>query len=78
MIAGHLFTHEGQCSCGRNFADVSGAKVEHVGQLHWAHTGALTYTELLEIHAEVSRLWHLVVSAATGGASVPTSTSGIQ
>lgn len=66
MIAGHLFAHEGQCSYGMRFGDISGAGTEHVGRLHFAHTGALTHTELLEIHAEVSRLWQLVVSAATG------------
>jgi len=65
-IAGHVFTLEGQCSCGKRFQDISGASEEHVGTHGWAHSGHLVAYELAEIRAEVRRIWELTIGAATG------------
>jgi hypothetical protein len=65
-IAGHSFSPEGLCTCGRRFGDISGAGPEHLNKPHWAHQGNLIERELEEIQAEVQRLWSLVVGAATG------------
>jgi len=66
-IAGHEFTGlNGRCSCGKLLSDISGAGPEHLNQLGWAHNGGLIERELLEIRAEVRRIWELTIGAATG------------
>jgi len=69
VIAGHLFTIEGKCSCGKRFADISGATQEHIGKEGWAHTRELNAAEFSEICTERDRIWALVVGSSTGGAA---------
>lgn len=66
MIAGHVFSTNGRCSCNRTFGDISGATEANIGHYHWAHSGTLTANELAEIRAEVRRIWDLLVGTATG------------
>lgn len=66
-IAGHRFTGlNGRCSCGKVLGDIAGATREHLNAPGFAHSGGLIERELNEIHAEVARIWALVVGSATG------------
>lgn len=69
-IAGHDFGIEGKCSCGKTFADIAGARREHLSKEGWAHRNGLTETELMEIQTEVARIWSLVMGVATGSGPV--------
>lgn len=64
MIAGHIFSLEGKCSCGYRFADISSARRENVGKPHWAHTGSLTENEYNEIVTERERIYDLAMEGA--------------
>jgi hypothetical protein len=64
MIAGHTFSLEGKCTCGKRFGDISDARREHVGKPDWAHSGTLTEHELNEIIAERERIYDLAMEGA--------------
>lgn len=64
MIAGHVFSLEGKCSCGYRFADISSARREDIGKPYWAHTGSLTDNEFREIEAERDRIYDLAMEGA--------------
>ena len=68
MTAGHTWSLNGFCSCGKRLSDVSFAAYDAgwVGQTGIAHTGALTVTEQAEIRNEVEHVY----SAAMEGARV--------
>lgn len=60
MIAGHTFedspTGRACTNCGMRWVDLMTCRQENVGQLGWAHTGALTETEWEQIAAEQDRM----------------------
>lgn len=71
MIAGHRFSLEGQCSCGKRFGDISGVLREDIGKREIAHTDHLTENEYNQIVAERERIWLLVISSSMDSPPAP-------
>lgn len=66
MIAGHIFSMDGRCSCGRKLSDIAFAAFdpEWIGQTNIAHTGTLTIHEQAEIASELDRLHDAAMEGA--------------
>lgn len=64
MIAGHLFTSEGRCSCGKRLSDISFVYGDRswIGQPDIAHTGLLNEAEYGQICGEVERIFAAVAA----------------
>jgi len=65
VIAGHTFqdTPGGRsCYCGAKWADVLLARRNNIGELGWAHTGAMNESEYDSIETERDRVFGAVHS----------------
>jgi hypothetical protein len=66
MIAGHVFTLDGKCACGRRLTDIGFAAydAEWVGKSDIAHTGTLTAHEQTEIRDAVEAIYSHAMEGA--------------
>lgn len=67
-IAGHTFadTPSGlRCSCGKSRSDVLAARRSDIGQVGFAHTGALNEAEYQQIECERERVWAAVCQVSS-------------
>lgn len=70
-IAGHDFSLDGKCSCGRKFADISIAEKSDIGKPLHCHSGNLTEREYYEIDKERDRIWYALYGVASGSGPPP-------
>ena len=66
MTAGHTWSLNGFCSCGKRLSDVSFAAYDPnwVGKTGISHVGGLTATEQVEIRGEVERVYVAAMEGA--------------